>query len=828
MNLLVLALAVRMLTGQVLSSDGVPVKNVVVSDGVTTTLTNAKGKYRFKSEMPLGYVFISVPSGYEVPSDGFVPRIFSRDAENAAFTLIPVDQSVSRIVMMTDVHLTGDKVDNDLAQFRTQFFPPLCRAVEKMKSCGPAYTFCLGDMCTNGKWYKNNFGYQEYLKELEGYPTPIFNIMGNHDNDEKCNGTPKEWESLAEQKYIAAFGPKYYSVNIGGIHFLMLDDIITNGPRVEGNDAKHFVGKNSYTYAIDPVQMGWLRSDLSHVPAATPVVVCMHCPLYKDGEKTVANAEVLLSLLDGRKDVHVFAGHYHTTRVSRISPEVTEHLLGSGSAVSWKLNDLQAPIVCDDGTPGGWQILTVNGGKLSWQFQSMYESVERSQMSVHDMGDGFVYVDIFNWDPSWTVSATCAGKPVVLEQIWARNPVYDRIRRETHMLDKRPTAFLGYAAPHYFRGHIDGDPSSFMVRATDGFGNSYEAGWNQTPYPQWGMATVTVFENGECGYDTFRIPAIIRTLDGRLIAFAEGRRNGASDTGDIDLVMKRSSDGGISWGPLEMVWDDGKNVCGNPAPVVDAVSGKIVLAMTWNDGNDRESDIHARKSLDSRRVFCMTSDDGGDSWSKPEEITGTTKLPEWTWYATGPCHAVQLPSGRIIVPCNHGVYGPDGPAGTVSHVIFSDDLGLNWQIGGICSVGNEATAATLPDGSLILNMRRWKGAEPEEPYRLETISRDGGLTFSEPSYNRQLPDPRCQGSVLSVGNTLYFSNSSSLKGRTDLAVKCSSDAGRNWKSTAFLPGRKSAYSDLVKLDDEHIGVLYETGDESPYEKIVFARININQ
>ena len=452
MNLLSIILAAGLLTGQVVTSGGNPVKGVVVSDGITTTVTNSRGQYRLKSEMPLGYVFISVPSGYDVPAEGLVPCFFTRERQGARFELIPSDQSDYRVVMLTDVHLTGDKVDNDLHQFHTQFFPPLCRAVERMQSETKVYTFCLGDMCTNGKWYKNKFCYPEFLKEMEGYPTPLWNIMGNHDNDEGCTGTPKEWESLAEQKYIAAFGPKYYSLNIGGVHYLMLDNIITNGPRTEDNKAKHFVGKNSYTYAFDSLQLDWIKEDLKHVPEETPLVICMHVPLYKDGKQTVENAREFLSLLNGRKDMHIFAGHYHTTRVTEITPEVTEHMVGSGSAVSWKLNDLDAPIVCDDGTPGGWQILSIKDKSLSWQFQSMYESVEDSQISVHDLGNGYVLVDIFNWDPLWTVKAKCGDKVIPLEQVWARNPVYDRIRGETKMLLNRPTAFLGYSAPHYFRG----------------------------------------------------------------------------------------------------------------------------------------------------------------------------------------------------------------------------------------------------------------------------------------------------------------------------------------------------------------------------------------
>lgn len=820
MSLLSLLVAASLVTGRV-TADGAPLRGVVVSDGRQTVVTDARGRYRMRTDMPEGYVFITVPSGFEAPAEGLIPQFFTRQRRDARFDLRPVAQNDCRIVFLTDMHLTGDKVDNDLAQFHAQYFPALCRAVGALE--GPVYTFCLGDMVTDGKWYKNHFAFPEYLREMAGYPTPLWNIMGNHDNDQQGEGSFAEWGTLAERRFKEEIGPSYYSLNIGGVHFLMLDDIITHGPMKEGNPARNPVGKYGFTYALDARQLAWIREDLRHVPKDTPLAVCLHVPLYKDGKKTLANAEELLALLEGYPSVDIFAGHYHTTRVAEIAPGVTEHIVASASAVSWKLNDLQAPILCDDGTPAGWQVVRVRDGRIAdGQYQSCYRSPEESQMSVEDLGGGEMLVDIFNWDPQWKVSATCAGKPVALEQVWSRNPTYDRIRRETKMLLNRPTAFLGIDAPHYFRARVEGDPASFVVTATDRAGRTYTARAGQMPYPAWGMPTVTVFEKGEAGYDTFRIPAVVRTGEGVLLAFAEARRHGAGDTGDIDLVLKPSADGGASWGPLETVWDDGENVCGNPAPVVDVRTGRIVLAMTWNDGRDPEKAIHARTAHDTRKVFCSVSDDGGRTWSSPRDITRETKRPEWTWYATGPCHAVQLPSGRIVVPCNHGVFGPDGPAGTASHVIYTDDLGESWHIGGLCPVGNEATAAALEDGTLLLNMRRWKGMEGEKPCRIVAESRDGGRSFGPWRFEPQLPGPRCQGSLLSVGDTLYFCNPSSPHKRVDLTVQRSTDRGATWRREAFLPGRKAAYSDLVALDGGRIGVLYECGDDSPYERIVFA------
>ena len=186
-----------------------------------------------------------------------------------------------------------------------------------------------------------------------------------------------------------------------------------------------------------------------------------------------------------------------------------------------------------------------------------------------------------------------------------------------------------------------------------------------------------VFKQGMEGYNCFRIPAIVKTTNGTLLAFAEARKKSCSDTGDIDLVLRRSTDGGNNWSKIQVVWDDGLNVCGNPAPVVEEESGTVFLLLTWNLGSDHERDIIAQKSKDSRRIFVTQSVDEGKSWSKPDQITSTTKQENWTWYATGPVHGIQLAKnrnhkGRLVIPCDHI------EAETkhyYSHIIYSDDKG---------------------------------------------------------------------------------------------------------------------------------------------------------
>lgn len=342
----------------------------------------------------------------------------------------------------------------------------------------------------------------------------------------------------------------------------------------------------------------------------------------------------------------------------------------------------------------------------------------------------------------------------------------------------------------------------------------------------------TVYKRGDNGFDTYRIPAVIQAKDGTLLAFAEARKNSRNDTGDIDLVVRRSSDGGVTWSGIITIWDDAENVCGNPSPVVDRNTGRIVLAATWNKGTDKEKEIHARTSDDTRRVFVMYSDDNGLTWSQAREITDQAKLPEWTWYATGPCHAIQLQSGRIVVPCDHGVFS-NGPAGTHSHIIYSDDIGETWHIGGDPGTGNESTVAELSNGDLMLNMRGDR-SRSREHFRIVAVSHDQGLTFDTPYSEIQLAEPVCNASICNLGTgrkpskALAFTNPCHESKRKCMTLQVSPDNGKSWSKAMLLTAGDSAYSDLLALKDGSVGVLYENGRNNPYEQISFVIISGKQ
>ncbi|MGF1925365.1 MAG: sialidase family protein [Bacteroidia bacterium] len=342
-----------------------------------------------------------------------------------------------------------------------------------------------------------------------------------------------------------------------------------------------------------------------------------------------------------------------------------------------------------------------------------------------------------------------------------------------------------------------------------------------------------IFKSNEGGYYCFRIPAIIKTKAGTLLAFAEARKNNCGDEGDIDMVVKRSTDKGKTWSALSVIWTDGDNTCGNPAPVVDQNTGKIHLLMTWNLGTDDISTINNGTSKDTRRVYKTSSVDDGNTWARPQEITADVKLAAWGWYATGPCHGIQISKGqyqgRLVIPCDNIETGA-GRKG-YSHVIYSDNNGETWKLGGVTppiSVNpNESTVAELSDGSLMLNMR----VANNNNLRMKSISTDGGLTWSVPTSAVGLVDPVCQGSLVSstiaAQHTLFFSNASSIT-RTNMTIKMSIDNGLTWPKALSVYTGMSAYSDMVMIETNEIGLLYEAGVSRFSDGIAFRNVNVTE
>jgi sialidase-1 len=348
-----------------------------------------------------------------------------------------------------------------------------------------------------------------------------------------------------------------------------------------------------------------------------------------------------------------------------------------------------------------------------------------------------------------------------------------------------------------------------------------------------GLQQVDVFLSGKEGYHTFRIPSVIVSPKGTVLAFCEGRKNSASDTGDIDLVLKRSFDQGATWRPLQVVWDDGPNTCGNPTAVVDRHTGTVWLLLTHNPGGDTEKEIVAGTSKGTRTVWVTRSDDDGATWSRPVEITKDVKKPNWTWYGTGQGVGIQTRSGRLVLP---GEAREAQTRKSLSLVFASDDHGKTWKLGG--TVGDsfgESQVVELADGTLLLNMRNHDVRQPSQAKteRGVALSKDGGWTWSKARHDPALIEPRCQASILRYTrqpehsrNRLLFSNPASAERRIQMTVRLSYDEGQTWPAARLLYEGPSSYSCLTVLPDRRIGCLYERGERRISEKITFARFSL--
>jgi sialidase-1 len=321
----------------------------------------------------------------------------------------------------------------------------------------------------------------------------------------------------------------------------------------------------------------------------------------------------------------------------------------------------------------------------------------------------------------------------------------------------------------------------------------------------------TLFKSGEGGYHTYRIPALIVTKNGTVLAFCEARRKNSSDLGDIDLVQRRSSDGGKTWSKMQVLADDGEHTMGNPCPVVDKKTGTIWLPYC----------------RDNKQVFVIKSDDEGKTWSKSVDITKEAKDPDWAWVGTGPGHGIQLKSGRLLIPCWAGVE-PNVTHGKtqLSYAVCSDDAGKTWKRGEALDrdASDECQAVELADGRVYMTLRSRK------KQRGYAISKDGGQSWSAVKYDPRLPDPSCQGSILRLTtekqdgkNRILLATPARTDARTHLTVRLSSDECESWPISRVVDAGSSAYSDLAVTKGGEILLLYEADN---YSRLALVRFGL--
>lgn len=499
----------------IVSSAGVGVENVVVSDGAEVTVTNEKGIYQLKSAKKWGYVFISVPSGYEVPSVGVLPQ-FHRALKNSAdvveradFKLEKVDgQDSYKIFMLGDMHLANRT--GDLGQF-AQFTSDLTDYMTRHKG-EKMYALTLGDMTWDLYWYSNSYYFPQYLNTINSQikNLQIFHTMGNHDNDFQ---TRSDYDAAV--KYVDQICPTYYSFNIGKVHYVVMDDIDCSS--YDGTESRNYVK------SLSAEQLDWLAKDLSYVAKTTPVVVAMHAQVFyptTSGFKIdhdQVNTLRLFDILDGYT-VRFVTGHTH--KLFNVTPDAPivdghnfrEYNSGSVCASWWWSGNLTPGIhIGTDGTPGGYGIWDVAGT----DFQCLYKSTgwpEEYQFRSYDLNnvhfsmadvplmpsdisasvknaymqyvnaypqnnDNEVLINIWNWNSDWTLSVVDENrKTLPYTEVWAYDPLHIAalsVKRFNNAGLKSTPSFITDKFTHFFKVKADDADTDLVITVKDEFGNEW-------------------------------------------------------------------------------------------------------------------------------------------------------------------------------------------------------------------------------------------------------------------------------------------------------------------------------------------------------------------
>jgi len=346
----------------------------------------------------------------------------------------------------------------------------------------------------------------------------------------------------------------------------------------------------------------------------------------------------------------------------------------------------------------------------------------------------------------------------------------------------------------------------------------------------------TLFQSGDLGYECFRIPAMVGS-DSKLYAFAEGRKGGCGDFGDVDILLRTSSDGGESWTEPQVIVDNANLQAGNPTPVIDILNPEYPegrLMLFYNTGT--QSEWETRSGNGRRKAFYKFSSDFGMSWSEPIDISNEVHFDRFSsvefadarTFALGPGHAIQLATGskkgRIYLPANHSLGDPqENFADYRSYGIYSDDFGKSWKVSEDLPIpsSNEAMAVELP-GELLLLIRLQNNRDHS---KMIARSLDNGSSWKEFRLVPELTSPVCQSSIIYIPESdhLYHLGPASTEKREGLTLWRSTDRGRGWKALEIVESGFAAYSDIIQLSDTELGVLYESED---YDRIVFKRIEV--
>lgn len=490
----------------IVTCDGKGVPNVLVSDGELIVKTDANGIYQLKSAKKWKYVFIILPSGYEVPAQGILPEFHAALSQGAGvaerrdFQLVKVDNDKFTLFVLGDMHLANR--NGDLNQFKG--------VATTLNSCiakagGSRYCLTLGDMTWDLYWYSNSYTFPQYLETANTHFQDIafFHTMGNHDNDMNSVG---DYEKAF--RYTRDIAPTFYSFNLGQVHFIVLDNIDYNNV---GTGADN---RGEYVLDYTAEQMAWLSKDLSFVDKATPVVITSHAPLsrptgassfndkYMSGADSAGEANMadFISALSGY-NVHFLSGHTHNVFNRRHNASFTEHNEGAICA-SWWWSGKETPglHLSQDGTPGGFAVWEFNGKQIRHHYQAAghdenyqfraYDMNEVKKMVTPEAGNNTskfspfvkamsaypantILVNAWDFDEDWTISITENGKELSVSKDYAYDPAHIMALSAPRCKATSSPNFLTTQWPHFFKAQASSASSTVVVTLTDRNGKQY-------------------------------------------------------------------------------------------------------------------------------------------------------------------------------------------------------------------------------------------------------------------------------------------------------------------------------------------------------------------
>ncbi|TJZ54931.1 metallophosphoesterase [Sphingobacterium olei] len=485
--------------------------NVVVSDGYEITQTDEDGVYYLSSNKRTGYVFISIPSNYEVSNSNHNLPLFYRylntnptTIDTRDFELTPVNNENHILLVLGDMHLANR--NNDLTQFQNGFISDLNNVITTYKAAGKkVYGLTLGDLTWETYWYSNSFALPEYVQQINKVNAQVFNIMGNHDNDPYF---ASDW--MAENAYRRTLGPTYYSFNLGKVHYIVLD----NTEYVNTGGGAGIIGDRNYNAKFTDQQLSWLIKDLETIDVATPIIIATHIQLHNAPNAAgnipsyrTSNAGQLVTALNRFENVHILTGHTHINyRVPRDN-KIMEHNTAAVCATWWWTgrDGYSNNHIAPDGSPGGYGIWEMTGKDIKWHYKSIgyekeYQFRSYDLNNVHITATSYapnansqhqnlvsqyafdfasknenneVLINVWGYDPQWTVSVTENGVPLNVQRIVSRDPLHIISYTMKRLNVNAVPTFDSANTSHMFKAKASAPNTTLHITVKDRFGNNY-------------------------------------------------------------------------------------------------------------------------------------------------------------------------------------------------------------------------------------------------------------------------------------------------------------------------------------------------------------------